>query len=342
MSNKITTKNYNSLLKNIEFIIEASRENLVRKINTRLTLTYWKIGQYLVQFEQQGKQRAKYGTQLLKRLSNDLIKNYGKGFSVQNLERMRLIYNIFPNSSTLLRNLSWSHLIRLSNIKEKKERNFYAIESIENSWSIRELDRQINSSLYERLALSKSRRAVPRLSLEGQKLKKPIDALKDPYVLEFLDIKQSENFSESDLESAIISNLQMFLLELGKGFLFIARQKRISTNLNHFFIDLVFYNRLLQCFVLIDLKIGKITHKDLGQMQMYVNYYDRDIRKSYEKPTVGIILCKEKNDFIVKYTLPENNNQIFTKEYKLYLPKKSEFKAMLDRYSSFEQHKTKC
>ncbi len=326
--------NYKHLLGEIIELIESSRQHVAREINATLTMTYWSIGKYLIEFEQKGNKRADYGVGLLKRLSEDLGSRFGKGFSVQNLERMRHIYTLFQKSSTLLRKLSWSHLLRLSSIRDTNERQFYALEASENNWSVRELDRQVNSSFYERLALSRDKKTVKRLARTGQLITNPVDTLKDPYILEFLGLKDSEKYSESDLESAIISNLQMFLLELGKGFSFVARQKRISVDSDHFFIDLVFYNRLLQCFVLIDLKIGKITHQDLGQMQMYVNFYDREIKGGYEKPTVGIILCKENHDFVIKYTLPEGNNQIFAKEYKLYLPKKSELKHLLNKYTN--------
>ncbi len=332
MSDKISTKNYGRLLTEVKKLIEVSRKHIVREVNSTLTMTYWSIGKYLVEYEQDGEERAEYGSKLLKSLSDDLVSIYGKGFSERNLERMRNVYLLFGKSSTALTKLSWSHLLRLSSIKDSSEREFYSIEAIENNWSVRELDRQVNSSLYERLSLSRDKKKVRELATKGQKIQEPVDALKDPYVLEFLNLKEDHRYSESDLESAIISNLQMFLLELGKGFSFIARQKRISISTDHFYIDLVFYNRLLQCFLLIDLKIGKITHQDLGQMQMYVNYYDREIKNENENSTVGMILCKENSNFVVKYTLPKDNNQIFAKEYKLYLPKKQELKKILSKY----------
>lgn len=238
-------------------------------------------------------------------------------------------------SSTLLRksqNLGWSHFVRLMSVKKEEERNFYLIECAENSWSVRELDRQINSCLYERLALSKDKKTVKMLVDKGQIIIKPEDMIKDPYVLEFLGLDESHTYSESDLETAIIDNLEKFLLEMGKGFMFVARQQRISAGTDHFYADLVFYNRLLRCFVIIDLKIGKITHQDIGQMQMYVNWYDREVKQKDEKPTIGLILCKEKHDIVVRYTLPENNNQIFAKEYQLYLPQKKELQKLLAQY----------
>lgn len=228
--------------------------------------------------------------------------------------------------------LSWTHLVRLLSVKNVDERNFYLIETAQNNWSTRELDRQINSSLFERIVLSKDKKTVKELSEKGHEISTQKDLLKDPFVLEFLNIKMDKKYSENELESAIIDNLGNFLLELGKGFAFVARQKRISSGSEHFFIDLVFYNRLLHSFVIIDLKIGKLKHQDIGQMQMYVNYYDREIKTANENPTIGIILCKEKDDFVIEYTLPQDNNQIFAKEYQLYLPNKKELKKLLDPY----------
>lgn len=220
--------------------------------------------------------------------------------------------------------LSWSHYVRLISITNSSERSFYEIEAIQNQWSVRELNRQFDSSLYERLALSKDKKGVKKLATKGQIIEKPQDLFKEPYILEFLGLSERDNYSESDLETAIINNLEHFLLELGKGFTFVSRQKRITSGVKHFYIDLVFYNRLLKCFVLIDLKIGELKHQDIGQMQMYVNYFDQNQKAKEENPTIGIVLCKEKDDFVVKYTLPKDNKQIFAKQYQLYLPKKEE------------------
>ena len=233
---------------------------------------------------------------------------------------------------SVIAQLSWTHFVRLLSVSNEDERNFYLIETVENNWSVRELDRQINSSLYERLLLSKDKKEVKALAEKGQMVENINDLMKDPYILEFLGLEESHKYSENDLETAIIDNLGKFLLELGKGFSFVARQQRFSADTDHFYIDLVFYNRLLKCFVLFDLKIGKIKHQDIGQMQMYVNYYDREIKTSEENPTIGIILCKEKHDFVIKYTLPVNNNQLFAKKYQLYLPKKEELKKLLQQY----------
>jgi predicted nuclease of restriction endonuclease-like (RecB) superfamily len=292
----------------------------------------------IVEEQQKGKQRAQYGKKLLQDLSKKLTKEFDKGFSVDNLENMRKFYILYINqiSETVSRislnsfKLSWSHYVRLLRIENEDERKFYEIESLANNWSIRELERQYNSSLYERLVLSRNKKKVKELSTRGHIIKKPEDALKEPYILEFLGLKETESYTEEQLETAIINELEEFLLELGKGFTFVARQKRITFDDTHFYIDLVFYNRLLKCFVLIDLKIGDLKHQDIGQMQMYVNYYDQEIRLKDENPTIGIILCKDKRENIVKYTLPKNNKQIFAKKYKTVLPSQQEFQKLME------------
>ncbi len=340
----ISEKKYNGLVSAIETLLKDSRSKIVREVNHTIVITYWHIGRYIVEYEQGGEQKAEYGTVLLKRLAVDLTKSLGKGYSWRNLYNMKQFYSLFPILQTVSANsklskvqsvvaqLSWSHFVRLLSVKNEDERNFYLIETAENNWSVRELDRQINSSLFERLLLSKDKKGVKSLSEKGQIIENINDALKDPYVLEFLGLEESFKYSESDLETAIINNLEKFLLELGKGFSFVARQQRFTSGTEHLRIDLVFYNRLLKCFVLFDLKIGKITHGDIGQMQMYINYYDREIKLEEENPTIGILLCKEKDDFVIEYTLPEDNNQIFAKEYQLYLPNKEELKNLLKKY----------
>ena len=355
-SSDLAASKYKGLISTIETLLFEAKSKVVKTVNQTMVYTYWHIGRYIVEFEQSGKERAEYGRALLKKLSFDLTKSFGRGYSYRNLRQMRQFYISFPIWQTVSANsqnsiwqtvsaqseltklqsviakLSWSHFVRLLSVKDKNERNFYLIETAENNWSVRELDRQINSSLFERLLLSKDKPGVKELAEKGQIIEQISDVLKEPYILEFLGLEESHRYSENDLESAIIENLGKFLLELGKGFLFVARQKRFSDGTDHYYIDLVFYNRLLKCFVLFDLKIGKITHKDIGQMQMYVNYYDREIKTAEENPTVGIILCKEKRDFVIKYTLPENNNQIFAKEYQLYLPQKEELKKLLSKF----------
>jgi predicted nuclease of restriction endonuclease-like (RecB) superfamily len=339
---------YTSLVQDIGTILEQGRKQVYIKINNILVKTYFEIGYRIVEFEQKGDKRAEYGSNLLKNLSEDLTKGYGKGFSVQNLENMRKFYlykgisqtvsGILPKSQTPSRisddfKLSWSHYIRLMAIKNPDERKFYEIECIENNWSIRELNRQFDSSLYERLVLSKKdKNEIKKLSEKGQIIEKIQDSLKEPLILEFLGLDENSDYSEKDIETGIINNLEKFLLELGKGFTFVSRQKRITNGSDHYFIDLVFYNRLLKCFVLIDLKIGKIKHQDVGQIQMYVNYFDREVKTDEENQTIGIILCKQGDEFIVKYTLPEKNKQIFAKEYKLYLPKKEEIEKEVRKF----------
>lgn len=347
---------YSSLVSSIETLLNDARAKVVREVNQTIVFTYWYIGRYIVEYEQGGKERAEYGTELLKRLSNDLTKSFGRGYSYRNLQLIKKFYQSFPivqsviaqsednkwqsliaqSTDSILQTafakLTWTHFVRLLSVKDKDERSFYLIETAENNWSVRELDRQINSSLFERLLLSKDKKGVKALAEKGQIIENVEDALKDPYVLEFLGLEESIKYSESELEAAIIDNLENFLLEFGKGFSFVARQQRFSSGTDHFRIDLVFYNRLLKCFVLIDLKIGKITHQDIGQMQMYVNYYDREILLDEENPTIGILLCKEKNEFVIKYTLPKDNSRIFAKEYQLYLPQKEELKKLLQKY----------
>jgi predicted nuclease of restriction endonuclease-like (RecB) superfamily len=272
----------------------------------------------------------------LKELSKQLNEKFGKGFSVENLDKMRFFYKTYSNSisSTPLTKftLSWSHYLILMRIKNADERSFYEIEATANHWSLRNLERQMNSSLFERLALSRDKSKVKQLSDKGQVVENTADTIKNPYVLEFLGLKEETNYSESQLETKIIDHLQDFLLELGKGFSFVGRQVRFSFDEQHFKVDLVFYNRLLQCFVLIDLKLGKITHQDLGQMQMYVNYYDRFEKLLHEKPTIGILLCQRKNDALVELTLPKDAN-IYATEYNLYLPDKKLLQQKLNEWT---------
>lgn len=353
-------KKISTLYDSIKSLIEESKAQIVRKVNTTIILTYYEIGRIIVEDEQSGKSRAEYADQTLKQLSVDLTKDYGQGFSHRNLEYFRKFYLNYSNrisqtssaksvgpgriktvkekyriSQTLSAfsqsfQLSWSHYILLMKIENQAEQRFYEIESERNNWSVRELQRQFNSSLYERLALSKDKKAVKELARKGQIIEKPIDALKHYTVLEFLDLREDERYTESDLENAIINKIEHFMLELGKGFLFEGRQKRFTFDGDSFFVDLVLYNRLLKCYVLIDLKIGRLTHQDIGQMQMYVNYYDRKMKLPEENSTIGIILCKEENKAVVEFTLPNDNKTIFAKEYKLYLPSKEQLRKQLE------------
>lgn len=331
----------NDLCRNSIELVEYARSIAARQINLVQLMTFYAIGRWIVEVEQQGESRAKYGRQIIKNLSEAMNKQFGRGFSVDTLENARKFYQTYQDriSETVFRKfaveksetvfrlfeetlpftLPWSHYLLLMRIKDENERKFYEIEATQSGWSIRTLQRQYNSSLYERLALSREKGEVLRLASEGNIVTRPQDIIKQPTVLEFLGLDEKAKFVESDLETAIINKLQKFLLELGKGYLFEARQKRFTYREENFYVDLVFYNRLLRCYVLIDLKIDKLTHQDLGQMLMYVHYYDRYEKLPDENPTIGILLCKEKDDALVEITLPENSN-IYASEYQLYLP----------------------
>lgn len=343
-----------NLSNKISNLIEQARLQIVRNVNHIMVCTYYEVGKLIVQTIQEGEKRAEYGKNILKEVSLDLTSLYGKGFSVDNLENMRnfyLLYNYkfensetlsriseFQNSETVSRNyikdsnsyLSWSHYLILMRIADIKERNFYEIESSQNQWSVRELKRQFNSGLFERLALSRNKDKLESLSNNGLIIESPEDLIKEPLILEFLGLSEKAAYSESDLETAIINEIEKFMLELGKGFFFGGRQVRFSFDEDHYFVDLVFYNRLLHCFVLIDLKIGKLKHQDIGQMQMYVNYYDRYVKLPDENPTVGIIICKDKSEAMVEITLPQNCNQIFAQKYQTVLPSKEQLKHLID------------
>ena len=316
----------------IHDLLHKARQNIISNVNYTMTKTYFLIGKRIVEEEQDGNKRAEYGKKLMKTLSEKLTKEFGRGFSQRNLEQMRTFYLRYSISQTVSAEfkLSWSHYLILMRMEDINARNFYEIEAFENNWSLRELKRQVNSSLYERLVLSKNKEKVKELSVKGQIIEKAQDIIKDPYILEFLGLDEKSDYSENKLETEIINKLEMFLLELGKGFTFVGRQVRFTFDERHFRVDLVFYNRLLKCFVLIDLKIGEVTHQDLGQMQMYVNYYDRYVKLPDENDTIGIIICKDKNDTLVKLTLPKDNNQIFASRYTTILPSLEEFKKIVE------------
>ncbi len=337
------------LIKEIRGLITAARGAVVKNVDYIQVHTSFEIGRRIVEHEQKGSARAQYGKQLLADISASLTLEFGAGFSERNLRNMRKFYLVYQGrlkpiwqmpSAKLIEgqkggklnkpvfSLSWSQYIFLIGIKDEDARSFYEIEAINNNWTLPELTRQFNSGLYERLALSRDKDGIRKLSKEGHVVTKSEDLLKEPYVLEFLGLDETAKYSESDLESAIIDKLGHFLLELGKGFLFEARQKRFTFDEDHFFVDLVFYNRLLKCYVVIDLKIGKLTHQDLGQMQMYVNYFDRYVKAKEEGSTIGIVLCRKKGEALVEITLPKDAN-IHAKEYRLYLPSKEELKRKL-------------
>ncbi|MBN9295129.1 MAG: DUF1016 family protein [Flavobacteriia bacterium] len=313
-------------------LLQLARNSVIRSINQTMVHTYFEIGRMIVEEEQNGKDRAEYGTKLLQELSKTLTREFGKGFSVTNIQQMRNFYLIYQKQQTVSVDfkLSWSHYLKLMRINSENERRFYEIEAVKNNWSIRELERQYDSALYTRLVLSRDKEKIKELSEKGLIVEKPKDAGKDPYILEFLGLPEHSAYSENQLEQKLIDRLEHFLLELGNGFTFVARQKRISFDDKHFWIDLVFYNRLLKCFVLIDLKIGELKHQDLGQMQMYVNYYDREVKLKDENKTIGIVLCQNKSEAVVEYTLPENNEYIFASRYKTVLPSKEELKLLIN------------
>ena len=317
--------------KRIRDIIEQARDNVARVVNTEMVLAYWHIGREIVEEEQKGKSRAEYGKRLIESLAMRLATDFGKGFDGRNLFYMRQFYLSYPKLNALRSELSWTHYRILMQIEKPEARSFYEIECIKNNWSTRELERQKGTLLYERLALSKDKKGLMKLARKGQELATYEDMIKDPYVLEFTGLTPQSKLYESKLEQALIDNLSKFLLELGKGFTFVARQKRISLDGDHFYIDLVFYNTILKCYVLVDLKIGKLAHQDIGQMQMYVNYYDRELIQQDDNPTVGLLLCEGKKDAVVRYTLSKDNKQIFASRYKLYLPTEAELIKELKR-----------
>ncbi len=350
--NEITPINQ-GFLESVSEVLAQARKNAKTAVNLAMVYAYYEIGRMIVEEEQHGQNRAAYGKQILQELSKYLTAKYGKGYSAENLKLMRRFYNVYLHDQigetvfTQFENLpavstgrkfylSWSHYLKLMRIDNIEERHFYEIESVKNDWSITELKRQYNSSLYERIALSTDKDKVYRLALEGQKVETAKDAVKDPYVLEFLGLKELPEYSESELESRIIDNLQQFLLEHGTGFAFIGRQVRFTFDEEHFMVDLVFYNRLLRCFVLFDLKIGELKHQDIGQMQMYVHYYDRKVKLPDENPTIGIVLCRDKNNAVVEMTLPEDNTQIFASKYETVLPSKEALQKLLEEQLSDE------
>ena len=372
-NNTIQPKVIDNLFERVSIVIENTRQMIASTINTGEVYAKYEIGRHIVESEQNGEQRAQYGKHILKDLSEKLTATYGAGWSYSNLRQIRQFYIIYSNltntvcqikndnrylsnsvkqttkynndSNIGLNNLdrpkfslSWSHYLILMRIENTDERSFYEIECNRQMWSVRQLSRQVNSSLYERLALSRDKDSVMRLAQDGLIVEKPSDIIKNPITLEFLGLKPDAIYTESKLENAIIGKMQHFLLELGKGFLFEARQKRFTFDEQHFYVDLVFYNRLLQCYVLIDLKTDRLSHQDLGQMQMYVNYYDRYMKQEFEKPTIGILLCKEKSDALVQLTLPEEAN-IYATQYSLYLPDKTLLQSKLKQWiEEFEEN----
>ncbi len=324
----------------IRDILSAARNKVYSAANFAMVEAYWHIGKSIVE-KQGGETRAEYGTGLIAELSARMTADFGKGFTATNLKYMRQFYLAFPIGHTLRDQLSWSHYRLLMRVENEQARQFYLDECAKSVWSTRQLERQINSFFYERLLSSQNKAEVAAEIQTLAPARTPEDIIRDPYVLEFLGLEPSASFFESDLEQALIEHLQKFLLELGRGFSFVARQKRFTFDGRHFYIDLVFYNYLLKCFVLIDLKLGDLSHQDLGQMQMYVNYYTREMMNEGDNPPIGIVLCADKSDTVVKYTLPEQNTQIFASKYKLYLPTEDELRLELQReYNALEAPKS--
>jgi len=361
MDKEVIKKEFVKVYDNIKIIIEQARNKVYSTINTTMVQAYWEIGRTIVEEKQKGKKRADYGKYLIKDLSEKLIEEYGRGFNKRSLYEMRQFYLTFPKlhpvgaeskklralraqsqkiqklrpvgaqSQNIYDKLSWTHYRILIRIEDKEARNFYLIETANNQWSTRELERQINSLLYERLSLSKNKKEVKEFAKKGQIIEKPEDLIKDPYVLEFLDLNENEKYLEKDLESLLISKLKDFLLELGKGFSLVSRQRRINVGSEHYYIDLVFYNYILKCFVLIDLKVGKLSHKDIGQMDFYVRYFEKEIKQETDNPTIGLILCSDKDNMMIRYTLLEDNKKIFASKYKLCLPTEEQLKKELTK-----------
>ena len=361
-----------AVYRRIRDILDSARAGAARSVNTIHVVANWLIGREIVEEEQKGRRRAEYGRRLIENLSKRLVRDFGRGFAVRNLETFRAFYLGYPElviphavraesadhrsrkiphtasmplpviphavsaesrkPGRLHPNLSWTHYRTLLRVDKAEARSFYEIEAIRNEWSVRELERQINSLLHERLALSRDKKGLMRLAAKGHEVQRPADVFKDPLVMEFLGLPESPRLVETELEQALIDNLQVFLLELGRGFAFVARQERLTLDGDHFYIDLVFYHAVLKCYVIVDLKTGKLTHQDLGQLQLYVNYYDRERRTKGDNPTLGLILCADKNDAVVRYTLgPDQQRKIFASRYKLHLPSEAELRAELRR-----------
>ena len=320
-----------TLYRQVREILAAARNRAWQAVNTAMVEAYWDVGRVIVEEEQAGREKADYGKRIIEGLSQRLREEFGKGYDRSNLFHMRAFFLAYPKVDALRRQLSWTHYRLLLRVDNPDARAFYEAEAVNARWSTRELERQINSLLFDRLALSRDKAGVLALAQKGHEITQPADLVKDPLVLEFTGLRQDERFDESDLEQALLAKLQQFLLELGKGFAFMGRQQRVTLDGRHFFIDLVFYNRITRSFVLLDLKVGALTHQDLGQMQMYVNYYQRELTAPDENPPIGIVLCTDKSEAVVRYTLPEGNTQIFASRYKLHLPTEEELAAELQR-----------
>jgi predicted nuclease of restriction endonuclease-like (RecB) superfamily len=329
MANKIALNN--QFVSDVRNIIVTARNIAIRTVDLERVIMYWKLGERIFVEEQQGAERAEYGSYLIRNLAIAIEPEFGSGFSVRTLEQCRQFYRTYPIANALRSQFNWMQYRLLIQIDDSDKREYYEQEALHNGWTGRELERQINSGLYERLLLSNDKQSVLEVARRERIPENPTEIIKDPMVLEFLGLKRDASYYEKDLENAIIGNLQAFLLELGNGFSFVARQKRILLEDDDFFADLVFYNRLLRCFVIVEIKTRKLAHEDIGQLQMYVNYYDRNEKLPDENPTIGILLCADKNDAVVKYTLPEHNTTIMASKYRLYLPSEKQLLTELKR-----------
>ena len=314
------SNDYQKLIERIGTIYKSAKSNVISAINTEMLHAYWKIGRDIIEFEQGGKLKARYGKNLLGNLSKELSLRYGKGFSRSNLNYMRLLYSKYPNCETLSHKLSWSHYYELLKVEDDLARNFYEKQAIADNWTIRELRRQKKTGLYHRLAIGRDKTEILELSKQGKTIRSEEDFIRNPHVFEFMNFPENYQYSETDIEKAIISNLQQFLLELGKGFAFIGRQQRITLNNRHYFVDLVFYHVKLKCYVLIDLKIGEVEHEHIGQMKLYLGYYSREIKEESDNDPIGLILSEEKDDIMVEYAMLNDTSKLIVSKYQLYLP----------------------
>ncbi|MBE6327750.1 MAG: DUF1016 domain-containing protein [Bacteroidales bacterium] len=330
-TNLTQNTNYNKLVSDIGTLLNNGRKQMAIAVNTSMVQTYWSIGKHIVEFEQKGNERAEYGSNLINRLSRDLTERYGKGFGKSNLLYIRKFYLTFPKSGTVSHLLTWSHFYEILKKDDPMEISFYVKQCEIEGWSVRELKRQMQSMLFHRLALSKDKEQVLKLSHEGQQVQKPEDILRDPYVFDFVGLPETYNYTEKDLEDGLLKQFEMFLLELGRGFAFIGRQQRISLAGRHYYVDLVFYHRILKCFVLIDLKRGTIQHEDIGQMNLYINYYKSEMNVEGDNPPIGIVLGADADRLTMQYAMEGISNQLFAAKYQLYLPSREELQNQLDR-----------
>ena len=345
MANELDNANIRTIVKEIKTVLEA-RSNVAKQVNNELLNSYWNIGRIIVEYEQTVPERADYGKQTLKELSKALTNEFGKGFSRSNLQNMRAFYLLYPKCQTLSGKLSWSHYCELLSISDVDKRSFYEKEAVNSNWSVRELKRQIESSLFERLLLSRgniNKEQLLALAAAGNSIMEPADIIRDPYVFEFLGVPEDKPMLESDLEKALVQRIENFLLELGRGFMFVGTQQRVTINNTHYYIDMVFYNKILRAYVLIELKTTKLTPEAAGQINMYLNYYATEINDSDDNPPIGIILCTDKDSITAEYALGGLSNNIFASRYVLYMPNKEQLiaqvEAVLERWHSVDEAK---